>query len=288
MKIIKPLLCAFLVALPIMAMSQEENTEQPVTLTEYVDSYPNCLTQEVIYDGCTLKLNSDGDYLFGQFTILHPELQMRILMQGLHVYVDPTGKKKEKYSLSFPAASAVQEVMQHMAPSVGAIEKSENEIPDITPLVSALNEYGVEFEISNKKKHYEIDWASISVDPELHALTYSFIIPVEDLLKEKKLSDTWGIGLLSESGTSMNVGSKSVPGGMRGPGMRDPGMGRPGMGGPRMGGPGMDSQSRGMNLPEGKERSNENQSAADLRKMMIRNIESWTKFSFSELCSINE
>lgn len=268
MKIIKPLLCGVLVALPIMVMSQEENTEQPLTLTEYVDIHPNCLTQDVIYEGCTLKLNSDGEYLFGQFTILHPELQMRILMQGLHIYVDPTGKKKEKYSLTFPAASAVQDVMQHMAPPVGAMDREENEIPDITPLVSALNEHGVEFEINNKKKYYKVDWASISVDPELHALTYSFIIPVEDLLKEKKLSDTWKIGMLSEGGNQMGEG---------------PGMG-PGMGDPRMGPP-----TRGMNPPNGKERSRDSsKSTVDLRKMMMRDIESWTQFSFSEICSINE
>lgn len=283
MKIIKLLLCGLLITLPLICMSQAENTEQSLTLTEYVDIHPNCLTQEVIYDGCTLKLNSDGDFLFGQFTILHPELQMRILMQGLHVYVDPTGKKKEKYALNFPAASVVQDAMQQMAPPTGAMNRNENDIPDITPLVSALNEYGVEFDINNKRQTYESDWASISVDPELHALTYSFIIPVEKLLKEKKLSDLWRIGLLSESGTSMSVGPKSVPGGMGGPGM-----GRPGMGGPGMGGPGMHSQSRGMNLPEGKERANENQSAVDLRKMMMKDIESWTQFSFSELCSINE
>lgn len=278
MKIVKPLLCGLLAALPLVGMSQAENTEQPLTLTEYVDVHPNCLTQEVIYDGCTLKLNSDGDFLFGQFTILHPELQMRILMRGLHVYVDSTGKKKEKYALNFPAASAVQDAMQQMVPPSGAMDGNENDIPDITPLVSALNEYGVEFDINNKRQTYESNWASISVDPELHALTYSFIIPVEELLKEKKLSDTWKIGLLSESGVAMSIGPKSVPGGMGGPGR-----GRPGIGGPGSG-----PQSRGMTPPDGKERANGNQSAVDLRKMMMKDIESWTQFSFSELCSINE
>lgn len=277
MKIFKPLLCGMLVALPLVVMSQAETVESPISLSEYVDVHPNCLTQEVIYDGCTLKLNSDGDYLFGQFTILHPELQMRILMQGLHVYVDPTGKKKEKYALSFPAASDVQEAMQHMAPPTGEMVQSEN-MPDITPLVSALNDYGVKYQISNKNQKYEAGLASISIDPEAHALTYSFMIPVEELLKEKKLSDTWRIGLFSESGVAMSVGPKSVPG-MRG----GPGMGGPGMGGPGMGGP-----SRSMNQPNGKEPTREENSSVDLRKMMMKDIESWTQFSFSELCSINE
>lgn len=274
MKIIKPLLCGILVALPITVMSQEENIEQPLTLSEYVDIHPNCLTQEVIYAGCTLKLNSDGDYLFGQFTILHPELQMRILMQGLHIYVDPTGKKKEKYALDFPAAYFVEDVIQQMAPPSGTMERKENDIPDINPLISALNEYGVNFNIRNKRHTYKSDWASISIDPELHALTYSFIIPVEELLKEKKLSDTWKIGLFSESGVSMSVGPKSVPGGMRGPGMGGLGMGDP--------------QSRSKNPPERNEQSTGDQPAVDLRKMMMRDIESWTQFSFSELCAINE
>lgn len=277
-RIIKPLLCGVLATLPILALSQEENTEQPINLTEYVETHPNCLTQEVIYEGCTLKLNSDGDYLFGQFTILHPELQMRILMQGLHIYVDPTGKKKEKYALNFPAASSVQEVMQHMAPPTNmASDRNQNEIPDIIPLVSALNEYGAEFDINNKKQDYDIDWASISVDSEHHALTYSFIISVEKLLTEKKLSDTWKIGLFSESGVSMGVGPQSVPGrGMRG------------MGGPGGGGPSFGPSTREMNPPKGNEQTGEDQSAKDLRKMMMKDIESWTQFSFSELSSLNE
>lgn len=274
MKIIKPLLCGVLVALPIMVMSQEENTEQPLSLTEYVDIHPNCLTQEVIYEGCTFKLNSDGDYLFGQFTILHPELQMRILMQGLHIYVDPTGKKKEKYALNFPAASSMRDALQNLAPPVDGMSGNEPKMPDITPLVSAMNEYGVEFEINRKKQSYENEWASISIDSELHALTYSFIIPVEELLREKKLSDTWKIGLLSESGVSMSVGPKSVPGGMGGPGMGGLGIGDP--------------KSGGMNAPNRNEQKSDGQQAVDLRKMMMKDIESWTQFSFSELCSINE
>lgn len=247
--------------------AQEADMPDVMNLTTYLDENPNCQTKEVIYEGCTLGISSDGDYLFGQFTILHPELQLRILMQGLTVYIDPTGKKKEKYAINFPSASSVQDVMQHMAPPSVSSGRDENEIPDILPLVNALSSYGAEFEINGKKRPFEQEWASIALDPELHALSYSFIVPIDDLLKEKKLSDIWRMGLFSSGGNSFGDGPGNGPG---------------------MGAPGMGSPTRGMNPPKGRERSNDEKAAINLRKMMMKDIEEWTTFSFDEVCSINQ
>lgn len=105
MRLFKSIVSMALISVSVAAFGQSETD---IALSKYVDRNPICFTQEVIYDGCTIMLNSDGEYLFGQFNILHPELQMRILMKGVTFYVDPTGKKREKYALHFPPASLVE------------------------------------------------------------------------------------------------------------------------------------------------------------------------------------
>lgn len=267
MRILKPLLLCLALICGVVSQSQTVETDSVYTLSEYLADNPDCITQDVIYDGCTMNINSDGEYLFGQLTILHPELQMRILMQGLTFFVDPTGKKKEKYALHFPAASAVEDVMQRIAPAATGPNRNAEEVPDISPLISALDKYGVRYEINGRDKNYENDWATISLDPEEHALTYTFIIPVEDFLTEKKISDNWKIGMLSEGGNSHGSG----PG--NGPGMGAPGMGEP---------------TRGMTPPKGRERNRDEQAAVNLRKMMMKDIEAWVAFSYSNICSLNE
>lgn len=266
MRILKPLLLCLALICGISSQSQTVETDSVYTLSEYLADNPDCITQDVIYDGCTMNINSDGEYLFGQLTILHPELQVRILMQGLTFFVDPTGKKKEKYALHFPAASAVEDVIQRIAPAATGPSRNTEDVPDISPLISALDEYGVRYEINGRDKAYENDWAAISLDPEEHALTYTFIIPVEDFLTEKKFSDNWKIGMLSEGGNSHGSG----PG--NGPGMGAPGMGEP---------------TRGMTPPKGRERNRAEQAAVNLRKIMMKDIEAWVQFSFDKINSLN-
>lgn len=271
MKIVKTLICGLLVASsPLAGRSQAENSEHSLSLTEYVDIYPNCLTQKVIYDGCTIMLNSDGKYLFGQFNILHPELQMRILMQGITFFIDPTGKKKEKYAIHFPAASAVEDVMSRMSPPEPTADMDENVLPDIKPLITSLSNVGVEYEINNKTQLYHKDWASINLDDSTHCLSYTFIIPVERMLSEKKLSNKWKLGLYSEGGRPTNGG---------------PGMGGPGMGGPGMGGP---DKSNSRIRPEKDRREDNSNSEADLRKLMMKDIEVWVPFSFENICALDQ
>lgn len=267
MRIFKHLLVCLTILCGIVSQAQTVESDSVISLSEYIDNNPDCISNDVIYDGCSLNINSDGEFLFGQLSILHPELQMRILMQGLTFYIDPTGKKKEKFALHFPAASAVEDVMQQLAPASTGPDRNPNEVPDITPLISALDDYGVIYEINGRDKSYNKDWARISVNPDEHSLTYTFIIPVDDFLKEKKVTDNWKIGLLSEGGNSHGSG----PG--NGPGMGAPGMGEP---------------TRGMNPPKGRERNQDEQAAINLRKMMMKDIEAWVAFSYSNICSINE
>lgn len=250
------------------------------TLETYLQQNPNCLSHEIIYEGSTLLLNSDGEYFFGQFNILHPELQMRILMQGITFYIDPTGKKKEKYALHFPPASQVQETMHNLTPPQPGRKNDTDpgnpRLPDITPLVNALAREGTTFDINHREQEYRKEWATITLDTMTHRLSYTFIIPVETMLAEKKLTDTWSLGLFSEGGHPGNGG----PG-------QNPGMGRPGMGmgmgmNTGIGGAGPDRR-----MPPRPD-NNTNDNSPALRKMMMNDIESWTTFSISEITSLEQ
>lgn len=267
MGLLKPIIATFSLAIVPALFGQQDVTESNLmTLSEYVQAYSKCITQEVIYDGCTLLLNSDGEYLFGQFNILHPELQMRILMQGITFYVDPTGKKKEKYAIHFPAASAVEDIMSQMAPLEPGEGMGDEVPPDIKPLITSLARIGVEYDINRRSQPFDSAWSSINIEDSTHCLSYTFIIPVEQMLSEKELSNTWTLGLYSEGGRPTN-GCPGMNGGDRGSGVGGSGMDGSGMSG----------------------RRNENSnSKVDLRKMMMNDIEVRIPFSFDSICLLNE
>lgn len=262
MRLIKPIITALsLVIVPAVFGQQDVAENKLMTLSEYTQSYPKCITQEVVYEGCALLVNSDGEYLFGQFNILHPELQMRILMQGITFYVDPTGKKKEKYAIHFPATSAVEGIMSQMSPPEPGEDMEQGILPDIKPLVTSLARIGVEYDINRRPKAFDSAWSSINIEDNTHCLSYTFIIPVEQMLSEKKLSNTWKLGLYSEGGRPTN-GGPGMNGREQGLGMRGPGI--------------------------GSNRNENTNSKVDLRKMMMNDIEVWIPFSFEEACSLEQ
>lgn len=267
MRLIKPIITALSLTIVPVVFGQQDVTENKLmTLSEYTQSYPKCITQEVVYDGCTLLVNSDGEYLFGQFNILHPELQMRILMQWVTFYVDPTGKKKEKYAIHFPAASAVEGIMSQMALPEQGEDMVEGVLPDIKPLVTSLARIGVEYDINRRHQTFDSAWSSIKIEDNTHCLSYTFIIPVEQMLSEKKLSNTWELGLYSEGGRPTN-GDPGMTGREHDPGMIDPGIGAPRI---------------------GSEWNENTKSKVDFRKMMMNDIEAWISFSFEEACSLEQ
>ena len=259
---------------------------------DYLLNNPRCLTKEIIYDGCTMMLNSDGEYIFGQFNVLHPELQMRILMQGITFYIDPTGRKKEKYALTFPAASAVESTMSHMSPPQPSDNSEMDNLPDIRPLITSLATLGAEYDENGIRREIDKSWTSISMDDSTHCLSYTFLLPVEKMLEEKKLSDNWTLTLYSEGGGRPGMGGPGMGGpGMGGPGMGGPGMGGRGMGGRGMGGPGMGGAKRNRNMEKNRLETDEkgnNKSKVDLRKIMMNDIKVCVPFSFSGICAISE
>lgn len=238
------------------------------SLTEFIDTHPVCLQKKVIFEGCYLNLVGDYDYLFVQLNVLHPALQMRLLMQGLTLYIDPTGKKKEKYALVFPGAATVKDQLtppdEAKAPEEGNSEGETEEFarPDIMPLIKALAAEGVTLDIDGRTETIDKSQATISLNTDEGVLSFTALLPTVRLLAEKKLVDQWTVGIYSEGGNQ-----PSGPGG--GPGG--------GFGGPMNGPSNRPRQSRQQPTDEGK-----------LQKMMAKDISEWTSFSLSEVGSLNE
>lgn len=250
--------------------AKAQDVKPSITLSAFTESNSQCISYDVIYEGCSLLLCSDGEYMFVQFNILHPEMQMRFLMQGVTFYVDPTGRKKEKYSIEFPSAHDVKEILQASEPNQNISDTTNinTEIrPDILPLIEALNATMVVFNIGNKRVLIPNEMSSIHLNITEECLSYSVLFPIDKMLTEKKLANVWTLGLYSDSGSP----SRNNPGSMGGPGM----------GG--ITGPIIDQQS----MPNRPQMQGHIKGDNDIRRVMMKKIETWIQFDFSESCSLN-
>ena len=250
------LLCILFSSSGIISTDQESHPD----LNAFLSKNKKCLTQNVIYDGTKLLLCSDGDYLLIQLQTLHPAVQMRLLMQGVTFYIDPTGRKKEKYAVILPSAHDVRETMLQMEPPQMGGSPSEQR-PDIRPLLHCLSECGAIFDVKGKTSLISSKSFSVQIDENSDLLVYSILLPVEQMLKEKKLSDQWRIGIYTQGGNPEKEG----------PGLE---------GGPL-------TQEFGNNKPDFPRYPNNKEEDRNLRKLLKKDIEAWISFSFSAICSIN-
>jgi len=231
--------------------------QDTLTWRSFVDKHPKCMKTNVIYEGCSLLLCSDGEYLFVQLNILHPAMQMRILMQGLTLYIDPTGKKKEKFAIIFPSANEVHDVMTNDEFNP-AMREQGDERPDISPLISSLQRYGAFYDVKGKVTTINKNMYSMMLNEGKNILSYSVLIPIGDMLNEKKVSQMWSIGLYSEGGRMNNDG------------------------------PGFEAQSARRMPQMPMQRQPEMDDQENMRKIMSKDIDSWTKFSLANICSLND
>lgn len=245
------------------SIKAEREQNLPTDLTTFVSKNKKYWISNVIYEGTNLLVCSDGCYLFVQLQIIHPVIQMRLLMQGVTFYIDPTGRKKEKYAVIIPSASDVKDKMEPMQPSQVSGSVNGNKRPDIRPLVSCLSDYGAIFDVNGRSSLIPPKNFSIYIDENNDKLIYSVLLPVEQLLKEKKLSEQWRLGIYTEGGRPDRGGPEFGREG--GPHMRDQGDRR--------------SQSPREQLTESDE---------ELRVLLKKDIEEWISFSFSTICSLNE
>lgn len=259
----KMLIISIAILLLTQGLRAAEQKDSVYTLQTFIKNNPKCSSKEVVYEGCKVLLCSDGESLLVQFKILHPAIQMRLLMQGLTFYIDPTGRKKEKYSILLPSAADVKEQMQMAAPQMQNLDGAEKQRPDIRPLISSLSEYGATLDINGKGIFIDKECFAINLNETDASIIYTVLIPVEQMLKEKKLSDKWRLGIYSRGGAQ------------------------------RESGPGVDGSpvlehGHNIGLPQQMNGIHQMPDSKEMRDLLMKDIEVWISFSFSELCSLND
>lgn len=181
----------FLCVSSLSMMAQERDS-----LTSFIDNNPNAVNFNVVYEGTTVNLSADENYLLVNFSVAHPALQMRFLMQKFSFFVDPSGKKKRKYEVIMPNALDVKEELEAAIPQPSE-EKKEDARPDIRPLISALNRKGADFRCEDTVSHLGFQFFHIELDSNRDLVNYYILIPKETLMQDKKLSDKWTLGIFS-------------------------------------------------------------------------------------------
>lgn len=238
--------------------AQKETTD---AIANFVKHNQICQAQNVIYKGTKLLLCSDGDMLLVQLQLLEPNLQMRILMGGLTISIDPTGKKKEKYSFVFPAGNSEADKMldmqnqeEHFGSQQMSPDSDSHDRPDLMPLLQALNAQSALSQIKGKTEKVGTNRFTIEANPSQGMVVYSCLIPLEPLLSEKKIKDVWTIGIYSANNRptpndfpNSNMGESPIPNGLPNHGAE-----------------------------------------TDLLTILQNDIECWTSFSISEISSLNE
>ena len=241
---------------------EHDGKEIKDTLQMFIDSNPYAVKVNILYEGTVAYLCADDDNLFVRLSVGNPQLFMRMLMQGLTLYVDPTGGKKEKYAILFPSAADVQAAMENFQPTKNTrFGNSEQSRPDISPLIKEMNKVGVVFDINGKVRRLGESRSIIELEIENETLNFYALIPKTQMMAEKKLSSEWSIGIYLDTPSGNLEGPRNDMS-MRGqrPPMRNGSSGRQ----PQM-------QS----------------SESDINKIMRKKINAWSHFSIDDVNNVN-
>jgi len=240
--------------------------EQPDSLKLFVEQHPNEVNINAMSEGSCVALSADENLLLVRLQLAEPALQMRVLMQGMDIYIDPTGRKREKYAIVLPSAFDVRNLVAQPEEGGASKKGNENKRPDMMPLIEALNIYGATLDVNGRKQKFSNNQFRIVLSRDNGLLDYYIMLPKAMLMNEKKLSTTWSVGLYAE----LPEGAGGPPAGMMqgGPGG---GPGGPG-GGPGGGGPG---GGPGRQQPGG-----------DMAEM-AKTINEWHTFSIDDVNNAN-
>ncbi len=222
-------------------------------LAAYLAANPEALEMNIIHEGTTLRISADEDNLMLNIGVAHPALQMRMLMQRMTIYVDPTGKKRTKYAIQLPSAIDVKEQMEAMNPDADR-EHGANERPDIQPLMQALVDKGATYTTPEGKQVLDYQRFRIELNQQDEVINFYLLLPKDQLMQAKKLSSTWTVGIVAR-----NDFDQMPP--------------------PDGAGPEQDM----MAPPSG----GGGQGDEDMREFMQREIRSWTPFSIDEANDVN-
>lgn len=241
---------------------EHDGKEIKDTLQMFIDSNPYAVKVNILSEGTVAYLCADDDNLFVRLSVGNPQLFMRMLMQGLTLYVDPTGGKKEKYAILFPSAADVQAAMENFQPTKNTrFGNSEQSRPDISPLIKEMNKVGVVFDINGKVRRLGESRSIIELEIENETLNFYALIPKTQMMAEKKLSSEWSIGIY------LDTPSGNLEGPRNDMSMRDQ---RPPMG----------------NGSSGRQPQMQS-SESDMNKIMRKKINAWSHFSIDDVNNVN-
>lgn len=186
------LLCFSMVSSILSAQSIMPNID------EYLARNPKAFQCQCLTEGCTMALSCDDSNLLLQLTIGHPMVQMRLLMQECSIFIDPSGKKKDKFAIILPCASYVKEAMgsEPRRPSSNS-RHGEQSRPDMERLITVLNLYGATWDIGGVLQSLGSDRFRLLLDKKNDALVYSVLIPMDKLLAERRQAERWSFGIYS-------------------------------------------------------------------------------------------
>ena len=224
-------------------------------LEKFLDANPQAIEVKILSEGTMAYLCANDSNLFVRLSVGNPMLFMRMLMQGLTVYIDPTGAKKKKYSVVFPSARDVQSNMNRFS------NRQRGDLqgrPDVGPLLGEMNKIGAKFKISGKVQPMELTRSLIELDTEHEVLSFYALIPKAQMMEEKKMTSDWTLGIYLASPIGVLEGPREGNG--MGAPQRPEGM-------PNRGGMSSDSQ--------------------DMEKLMEKKIFVWENFSIDDVNSVN-
>ena len=261
----------------------------------------------IFADGKALvKVYNNPDGIKIQLVAADELTQQKWFFNGLTVYIDPTGKEKDKYAIIFPSAISSQQQGQQPgtdmqrreqgdAPQPGMMPDPQQDQaqsqdtarragppnfkgvprqPDPTRIVQQMNMKGAMFDVDGDSRFAGISLAKLTVTDKKQ-ICYNITLPYA-IFEIKNLSPEFmGIGILSEYVQQQMPEGPGGGGGMGGPGG---GMGGPGGG---MGGPGggMGGPGGGMGGPGGgmmSDQSSSRKSSSDTRSSeMKKPVKGW-------------
>ena len=184
-----------IITLLLVVSATSVSAQEKDSLSAFIEKNPNAVVFDVIYEGTKINLSADDDCLLINLSVAHPALQMRFLRQKVSLCIDPSGRKKKNYEVILPSALDVKDELE--AVSRPEAETGQNKRPDIRPLITALNRKGAEFRRGSSLSTLGYQWFHVEIDQKSDLLNYYVLLPKKTLMKEKKLSDKWALGIFS-------------------------------------------------------------------------------------------
>lgn len=150
-----------------------------------------CLQEENLY------LSSDDNQILAVLEVSNPQLLLRFFMKGFYFYIDPTGKKKEKYEVKIPAAETLDFEALGLSKKEPNGNAESDDKPNILPLIEPLIKKGMTYTINGKEVAADKQAFTIYLDVDNDRLYYYILLPIEEFFATKKLSQTWTVGFYS-------------------------------------------------------------------------------------------